>query len=447
MLATLLAQVLALTSTACIEGTVSQCTLLECTDARRICIGPGFGPCECYDSPPPPPQTCGFVAGAMQFYQFQGGFCPATRDCTGATYLQAEFGSYVPLRDAKFQIIADSGAVLGSGATDANGSFIASWCAPGTLQSISAHVTWRGEHKDNRFFVRDANGAIFNLASAAFSLSAGTLATSPQQLPAPLRWGAPNLPNPVANIYDGAWRTWNSLRVANRALAALNGLELRADSPQCPSSCAIGSQNRIYLDPNARYAPQGRVMHEMGHIVSYRASRDGSFQFSGAYCFPNTSGTCGWNYDTEEWASVGLEEGLATFLGDTALYQKNATHPHTCVVSAAACGTGAFDVEAGGNCVSGQNRWPLTVSRYLWDAYDSSADRAAETLDLSLTQIIDVVFAFPNGSANHAKDEPWCGSTVCDPDGRSAEDFRFLIQQAGTSTSESFQGNCSPVGD
>lgn len=444
MTAAILTQILALTSGACVDGTMVSCTLTGCNNAYKVCEYPGFGPCECYD---PPPQSCGYIAGTLQFNQWQGGFCPTTRDCTGASYLQAEFGTYVALRDTKFQILAESGSLIGSGATDANGNFIASWCISGTVSTVDARVTWRAEHKDNRFFVRDANGTAYALNSTAFQLLAGTTSGSPQRLANPLRWGQPGLPNPVANIYDGAWRTWNSLRVANRTLGALNNLEIRADSTVCPTSCAFGESNLIHLDLNAEYSPQARVMHEIGHIVSHRASKDGGFRSSGAYCFPNTGSGCGWTFDTEEWASVGFEEGFATFLGDTALYVKNATRPHTCYASAQACASGYFEIDITGTCVAGQNRWPITVSRYLWDVYDSSADRIGENVDRSLSEILDTIYAFPNGEDNHQKDEPWFGSNLDDLDGRSAEDFRYHLHQAGVSTYEAFQGNCSPVGD
>ncbi len=51
MVSLVLAQLLALSSGACIEGTRARCSLAQCTTAYRECVYPGFGPCECFDEP------------------------------------------------------------------------------------------------------------------------------------------------------------------------------------------------------------------------------------------------------------------------------------------------------------------------------------------------------------------------------------------------------------
>jgi hypothetical protein len=45
------AHILLLSQGACLEGTKVRCSLAGCTTAYKYCEYPGFGPCECYDTP------------------------------------------------------------------------------------------------------------------------------------------------------------------------------------------------------------------------------------------------------------------------------------------------------------------------------------------------------------------------------------------------------------
>lgn len=387
----------------------------------------------------------GVVSGHLQFYQNQGNFCPTTRNCTGARYLQSEFNTYVPLRDIKvYMVRVSDGAAMGQAATDANGNFLLSWSITGS-SPVVAQLIVRGEHKDNRFFLRAADGTQLLLNTPTFNATSGSTSSNPQQI-GTFAWGGPNNPNDVTNVYDGAWRTWDVLRQSSILMQRFTNLEVRISSPDCPTSCAQSTLNRILLDPGAAYAPQARIMHEMGHIASYRGS--GTFRSSGAYCYPNAPGNCGWTIDQPQWSSVSFEEGLATFLGDTGLYSSNAVAPHTCYASQTFCGTGVFNIETSPiTCVTDEGRWPLSVDRYLWDAFDSNADYVNEVQTRSWYEFIDALASFPPGEGNRHSDEPWLGNILIDPDGRSAVDFRENWKTLSVDTDLEWSSNCSSPGD
>ncbi len=416
-----------------------------------------------------PGVTTGVVRGRFLFYNYQGSFCPNTglRDCTGAKYPQSEFSVALPVRHAKvFLRKPDNGSIIAQGITDANGYFTFGWMVFGEVTALQANLSWESQHKDGRFYVRSENGGQWFFPAGQVTLSPNTTESSPQNLGV-FQWGssAANA-NQIANVYDGAWRTWQAFSASNRMNAYFLNVDIRAfdNSGVCPTSCAAGWNNRILLDPNSAFAPQARIMHEMGHIASYVSSRDQSFKPGGDYCFPSTGTGCTWNLSTPEWSAANFEEGLATFFADTTLYGANATEPHTCYASAAACANGTFNVETSTGlasaCASNESRWPLTVARYLWDSYDLNQDYPGETLSRNLYEFFDTVHAFDNGAANNQKNEPWDQHTVCngtqcvityvnivDRDGRSANDFRVNWAKWGTNSDTVFNNNCSPAGD
>lgn len=395
----------------------------------------------------------GYAQGQALFYQNQGNFCPADHDCTGARYLESEFNTNSPIRHAKVYLrnTAD-GSIIGQGSTDEHGHFTIGWYVSGAAERVTAQLIWVGEHRDNRFAIRSPTGAQYVWWTRDFILRSGTTPSSPQDVRG-WAWGVPSNPNALANVYDGAWRTWeHAFRYVNRLNAYFTNLEVRAFTQECPTSCALGADNRVLLDPGSAYAPQTRIMHEMGHIASYKASRDQSYSYSGDFCFPKQGSGCGWNLNTPEWSAVNFEEGLATFYGDAALYWPSATAPHTCHAPATSCGTGRFNVEVSSQsaCIPGEERWPLSVNRYLRDAYDSNADYPSETLQRPYYEFFDTVHAFDSGQENGQKDEPWCCFLfcwICSRDGRSAVDFRNNWSSWGTDSSDAWTNNCSPVGD
>lgn len=393
----------------------------------------------------------GTVSGSYNLYQNQGNFCPSSRVCTGAKYLQSQYQTYMPVADTRIYVLrASDGAILGQGSTDASGNFSVGWYDPSASSStVAVNVVWRGEHRDGRFNLRTASGGVWQFNSPVFSVAAYQTTNIGWWT-----WGVSGAPNGLANLYDGARRGWvSSLSQSNRMNAYFSNVEIRAfDSATCPTSCANGDSNRITMDDNSAYSPQARVMHEMGHIASYRASRDQSYlQAGNQTCYPNTNTGCGWGLDTGEWASVAFEEGMATFLADVALYWPSATAPHTCI-SAGACGTGVFNLEAseGTSCAADRNRYPLNNNRYFWDVYDSNVDYTGENLSRGVWEVIDTIHAADNGYENRQKSEVYYQFIfvwVDDVDGRSAIDFRENWITWGTNSSTQLANNCGSAGD
>src|SRR4051812_33400628 len=88
-------------------------------------------------SAPPPgraratPPSSGTVSGNVAFFQNQGNFCTTTRSCTGATYLQSQYQTNMPIGETKVFIQrASDNATIGQGVTDGNGRFTISWTDP-----------------------------------------------------------------------------------------------------------------------------------------------------------------------------------------------------------------------------------------------------------------------------------------------------------------------------
>ena len=300
-----------------------------------------------------------------------------------------------------------------------------------------------------RFVVRDSAGAQKTFQSESFSLQPGVLTDVGGYV-----WGNSGAPNALANVYGGAFHMWtNSLKASNRMIQQFTNVAIWAFDNACPTSCANGALNRITLDPAAAYQPQGRIMHEMGHLTSYRASRDQSFNQPGKcefYSFPSTScGVNSWSLGSAEWEAAAFEEAVATHLGDISLYRATATQPHTCL-SASACATSSYNVETslGTSCAANQNRAPLNHVRYLWDNYDANADYAGETLNRPMYDVIDTLYSFENGYDNRQKNEAFgVGNVIDDLDGRSPVDYREKLLAAGVSSATQLSNNCGSQGD
>jgi hypothetical protein len=198
-------------------------------------------------------------------------------------------------------------------------------------------------------------------------------------------------------------------------------------------------------------------MHEMGHIASYKASRDQNFRQPGhceLYSYPSTScvSGAGWSLTSAEWEAAAFEEAVATHLGDVSLYRASATEPHNCL-SNLSCTTGSFNIETspGTTCGTDQNRVPLNHMRYHWDNYDSVSDYTGENLSRGMWEVVDTLHAFDPGFENRQKDEPFfllLGLTfIDDHDGRSPVDFRENWIVWGTDSSTQLTNNCGSPGD
>jgi len=422
-------------------------------EGERICGANGqYGACIVPSGPPP---SNGTVSGHVAFFQNQGNFCPSspTRSCTGATYVQSQYHTDMPIAETKVYIRRGDGVVIGAGVTDSSGNFTISWNNPSTTGDITANFIWVGEHKDGRFAVRTSSGGQWTFWTPNFTLNAGVNTNI-----GTWTWGNSSAPNSLANVYDGAFHMWSfGLSQSNRMNAFFTGLSIYAFDNTCPTSCASGPDNRITLDNNAAYQPQARIMHEMGHIASYKGSRDQNRRQTGDcefYSYPSTScvSGSGWSLTSKEWEGAAFEEAVATHLGDVSLYRAFATEPHTCL-SSAECSTGSFNIETspGTSCGTDQNRVPLNHIRYHWDNYDSVSDYTGENLSRGMWEVVDTLNAFNNGNGNRQKDEPFdtfLGIPFTDDlDGRSPIDFRENWIVWGTDSSTQLSNNCGSAGD
>lgn len=272
--------------------------------------------------------SSGTVSGQVRFYQHQGNFCPSYRNCTGAKYLASQYHTYMPLAQTKLYVKNVYNQVIGQGVTDTNGNYSISWLDGGAPNNsaVNGYVWWHAEHKDGRFTIYQAGGQTMATLIAAGSLQFGiTTGLGTTNL------GGANSPNAIANLYDGAWRTWYyALSQSSTQLTYHTNVDIRAfDSTTCPSSCANCANNRIVMDQNSPYKPQARIMHELGHIASCRASQGTSYQQASGNC-DHLWGQSGWNYESWEYGANTFEEAFATFFADVAMYDSNAVAPHTC---------------------------------------------------------------------------------------------------------------------
>ena len=429
--------------------------------------------------------SSGTVEGTLTFYQNQGNYCPATRDCTGAKYTQAQFATFQPLRNTKVYILRQPGsAVIGQGTTNGAGVFKIKWVtgqSSSDNKDVAARLIVRFEQDDGRFAVHRVTGALW-LAAHDFVADHG----NHSQKLGTLSLGNAAAPNEVANIFDGAVRMWNnSLGQSNRMNLYFTNLSIRAFEPPppappaanntCQTSCAIGSFNPdepdqpgfgphlVRMDPNnSGFAPQARVMHEMGHIASFVASRDQSYNWGGDYCFPTTAAavaplTCaaaGWNIGSPEWGAAMFEEAAATHLADVGLYFPTATQPRTCI-STTFCSNAAnnnIETSLGTTCGVNVNRQAINSVRYHWDNYDNLDDytgAASDNLNMGMWHVVDTIHALGNGTGELQKDEPWngTGTILDDRDGRSNTDFQIAWNNFGTNSATQLSQNCGGSGD
>lgn len=390
----------------------------------------------------------GYVTGRLMFYNNQGNYCKNDgRDCSGARYPQSQYRVNMPVRDAKVYVrrTADN-AIIGQGVANSSGYFTIYWYSPGS-GNISGKVTWHGEHKDGRFALKTASGGTW-----IFWTNARTLVNSSTINFGSLVWGNSSSPNSLANLYDGAVRMWrDALQYSNRMKANFTNVQIRAyNAGACPTSCADGGNKRIIIDSsNSAYMPQGRVMHEMGHIADYVSKP------RKVYVNYTRDGTNGWSMRSAEYASAAFTEGLATFYGDTALYWYWNSQPLTCLSSGACSTSSNNNVESStgvrSSCTANEERWALTVDRYLRDVYDSTNEWFDSNQE-PFYKFFDVINRFGNSYGNRGKNEPYdsfFGITwVDDKDGRSVRDFRAHMEtHTGVSNYNNYARNCYPSGD
>jgi hypothetical protein len=390
--------------------------------------------------------SSGVAQGRLLFYNQQGNFCPASRDCYGAKYTQAEWMTNLGVSDAKVYLRNLQHQVIGQGVTDAAGNYIISWFDPSTgpyhQPFTQAYLVWHLEHKDGRFVVKQANGN-------AFSFQTGVQWIGPSTWMGNATWGGPGAPSLPANLYNGAWRSWyHSLSQSNLLVSYFGGVDIRFAAGECATSCANGILNTIWMNPGSELSPQSRILHEMGHLASVKSSSGHArLQAFNVYGYPGNNAQV-WNMEEPEFGSAQFEEALATFFGDAALYYPWAATPHTCF-SDAPCSPGQLNIEQGMGVACGVdvNRWPINNVRYFWDLYDYNQDYPGETMMLSIGNIADSNSLLPDGYDNGGKNEPFFMFWMDDNDGRSSRDFHDRLMISGTVTTSQIINNCGMVGD
>lgn len=382
----------------------------------------------------------------LRFYQHQGHYCPATRTCTGAKYLQSQYNTNQPLQKMKVYLYRN-GVLIGQGSTGTDGRAAVSFTWPGPNQF--AQVVIRFEEANGRWVLRTTANAVIQRSSTIL------LPYAPKpELPAnvTITYGTSASPDQHANVFDGANKTWlNALSQSAVMQSVFTGIVVKTftdpGGTDCPTSCALGKV--IKLDSNAPYAPSMRIMHEMGHVADFLSHDGNDYAQRGCYLYPTTCDRPGstpgvWNLTDPEWSSAAFEEGLATFHATAALYGPNSGTPHVCLDSAVSCPASFYNVESVPTC-PGDGRDPLTVTRYFWDTFDQIADTpvywpAGETATpLEFATILDTLAQFPAGTTNGAEDE----TTGIDADGRSLVDYRKYSSVPETY----YTTHCSPPGD
>jgi hypothetical protein len=120
-------------------------------------------------------------------------------------------------------------------------------------------------------------------------------------------------------------------------------------------------------------------MHELGHVATYVA-RPWKIGFSYDLSGP------GWTPAAPEYASAGFEDAMATHYGSMSFWYGSAETPTTCLTGGGHCYNASGNPIAGtnieatsypagaNNCVAGEDRWPLSVTRFLWDVFDARDD-------------------------------------------------------------------------
>ena len=227
----------------------------------------------------------------------------------------------------------------------------------------------------------------------------------------------------VANLYDGAYRTWdNVLSTSWRLSNFFTNVIIRMD--MSISKLDSAANKRIYIDSTSYRQPQERIGHEMGHLASYIASRASRSNY-GQESLSCGYGGDGWYTDSIEVECTAFEEGLASYVGTMALYSEVATNVRTCW-SDDHCFPGSsatsYPVEFNTGCTCGRGK-PQNSLAYLWDVTDSS-----DSVNLSFSDVVTALYSYDEGCGNHQVNEQYTADGSWDWDnvnGRSSYDFYY----------------------
>jgi hypothetical protein len=379
--------------------------------------------------------STGTVSGTLWFYNKNGSFCPTNASCTGATYKQSSYNTYIALPEVTVQIIrAANGAVIGTGSTNSAGNYQITWNSaadPGNL-SAKLRVVWK--HKTGRFEFHTL-GNTPHLPVPGFDitlpLTAGTTVGAPQIK----NWniGSAAMPEKMSNLHWAAWRMFGKMLESTRMLQNLVNVDILAfEAPSngpvttsvtcAKSSCAYiarfsdaperpaWAEKRLTLVldgfGSTPYTPM-KIMHELGHLADFSAG-PGTASFHGVRRETGYDylGSSSWSMTSTEYAPTALTEGFASFLAMSAFYDGSGTVAYHCMGNGvvanqehcyppdSAWGSMAIAMEAKATCSSPKGRHPYNVMRYFWDIYDTHVD-GTDASDLTLTNILESLAYWP----------------------------------------------------
>ncbi len=407
----------------------------------------------------------GYVSGSVSLWNKNGNYCPTNADCTGARYPQSDYDKWQPLSNAVVRIYNSGGTQIGQGSTSTAGTFTASWTA--STRPAQIRLRFLATHKDNRFWLAQTDGLLYNWFTSLITTAATSTSSSPQALGTSFL-GSASVPDPYANVYwamEREWRTiFNLVGVLQNNFTNVEVRGFADDIPSflglAPTSMAQGPTKRVQLSLDAPFAPMGRAMHEMGHIASYVTH---PWQITGNYNWPNTTGKDGWGPNTAEWSVSAFEEAFATHYANLAFWWANSVKPTTCITALTCYESGgapsaATDIEATSfssttnNCSTAsanpESRWPLSAMRFIWDTFDNrddgkdsySADAGAFWAHLAIAAF------YPEGTSANQIDEPWNSdrTAVTERDGRGAASYAANYKTNFANIDLLRTSNCSP---
>jgi hypothetical protein len=152
----------------------------------------------------------GAVMGRLRYLQRQGNFCPTTRDCTGARYLQAEFNTEQGIGFVDWQLINSSNKILAQGQTGPDGDFLGTWSSSGSLSGARIRFfLQRWDPQVFRFRVHNlTSNQPITLLTSTFTLE--NLSPGLVQDLGDRRFGlSPGSNQNYLNVLNGAMRMWN----------------------------------------------------------------------------------------------------------------------------------------------------------------------------------------------------------------------------------------------
>lgn len=359
-------------------------------------------------------QVSGTARGQIQILQQQGQYCdipagqPGDKNGAGnqtcdqwSLYTENEFNTWVPAPLTIVYVENQNSSQIGSCSTDIYGSYSCGWVAD--PQPTQIRVRWRMEDGFNRFKIRNPDGTIQAGYISSWKVPVLNGFTDFTAIQVNSAWG---------NLYSGAAKAWyNALNYSSILQNNYTGLQIWAftGTNVCPTGCADGPNNRIKINSdsgtfNSAYAPQARIMHEMGHIASFKAQPRELTH--GSYCYPlqevapSGATTCsdgtpnGWTLTSSEWQSIALEEGRASFFGDVAFYWHTAADARTCGVTRGTCSS-SWKLETTATCSTNFGRRAFQADRYMWDIYDTASD--GETVSTSYANFFTTINQTPFG--------------------------------------------------